>query len=297
MYKHIMNGNKDKSIEYSLYIRQFWVGLMDGDGSLQVNHWRKKSLQYRLVIKLKNDKEKYNLFLLQRIQKSIGGSVRIVYSNLFVIWVENHKSKISQIVKIFDQYPPYTKRLYNQYRFYLESSKRNSVDWYLENRDKKYTLYQKSPSRVDKNLYKAQTSYLSIPNLTKLNESQSFKGWLSGFIEAEGCFTLRSSSSKYISFSISQKDEKALLERINTFFGGQTQVRKVIQKKKRSITPNISNLCMEKRRVYEKNDFVGFFVLEIYRKTVIDRVLSHCTAYPLYGEKQKSINLLKKTFI
>ena len=28
----------------------FWVGLMDGDGSIQVNHWRKLSLQYRLVI-------------------------------------------------------------------------------------------------------------------------------------------------------------------------------------------------------------------------------------------------------
>ncbi len=32
------------------YISKFWVGLMDGDGSIQVNHWRKKSLQYRLVI-------------------------------------------------------------------------------------------------------------------------------------------------------------------------------------------------------------------------------------------------------
>ena len=294
MYKHIMNGNKEKSIEYSTYIRQFWVGLMDGDGSLQVNHWRKKSLQYRLVIKLKNDREKYNLFLLQRIQKSIGGSVRIVYSNLFVVWVENHQSKISQIVKIFDQYPPYTKRLYNQYRFYLESLKRNSVDWYLENRDKKYTLYQKAPSVIDKNLYKAQTSCLSIPNLTKHTESQSFKGWLSGFIEAEGCFTLLSCSEKCISFSISQKDEKVLLERINTFFGGQSQVRKVIQKKKRTMYPNISNSCMESDILYKKNDF---YVLEIYRKTVIDRVLSHCTAYPLYGEKQKSINLLKKTFI
>jgi hypothetical protein len=27
----------------------FWVGLMDGDGSIQVNHWRNQSLQYRLV--------------------------------------------------------------------------------------------------------------------------------------------------------------------------------------------------------------------------------------------------------
>jgi hypothetical protein len=36
------------------YIKKFWVGLMDGDGSIQVNHWRSRYLQYRLVIKLKN---------------------------------------------------------------------------------------------------------------------------------------------------------------------------------------------------------------------------------------------------
>jgi heme/copper-type cytochrome/quinol oxidase subunit 1 len=35
------------------YIKKFWVGLMDGDGSIQVNHWNKKYLQYRIVIKLK----------------------------------------------------------------------------------------------------------------------------------------------------------------------------------------------------------------------------------------------------
>src|SRR4051794_19228235 len=36
------------------YAARFWVGLMDGDGSVQVNHWRRTSLQYRLVIKLKH---------------------------------------------------------------------------------------------------------------------------------------------------------------------------------------------------------------------------------------------------
>jgi len=44
--------NKDPS-----YIPKFWVGLMDGDGSIQVNHWRKKDLQYRLVIKLRHCSE------------------------------------------------------------------------------------------------------------------------------------------------------------------------------------------------------------------------------------------------
>ena len=418
-----MNAKKDQKIEYSSYssyIRQFWVGLMDGDGSLQVNHWRKQSLQYRLVIQLKNDPDKYNYILLQRIRKSIGGDVRIVSSSRFVIWVENHKSKISQIVKIFDKYPPYTKRLYDQYLFYLESVKINNVDWYLENRDKKYQTKQyiiamtrTNPSGVRsgvtsvidktplntlletplkaKRWGKAEWSKSITPQSTqsaksaqnaqsaqsgdtldakKHNEEQSFKGWLSGFIEAEGCFTLRNDSSKeekVCSFSISQKGEPLLLERINMFFGGQTKVRKVLLKKQKhltSLTPpevNKSEICQSaytadiannimtdkskicypkvvlggnvrclqcwqittltsditkgnvksdvtkvvlrgdvKRDLYidkKKDQKDHFYILEIYRKTVLEKVLSHCTAYPLYGEKQKSFNLFKKTFI
>jgi cytochrome c oxidase subunit 1 len=57
------------------YIKMFWVGLMDGDGSIQVNHWREQSLQYRLVIKLSNIKSNYNMLI--KISKVIGGNVRI----------------------------------------------------------------------------------------------------------------------------------------------------------------------------------------------------------------------------
>lgn len=65
------------------YIKKFWVGLMDGDGSIQVNHWRKKCIQYRLIIKLKYCSE--NLFMLNLICKNIGGKVRIIKNNEFVI--------------------------------------------------------------------------------------------------------------------------------------------------------------------------------------------------------------------
>ena len=73
------------------YIHKFWVGLMDGDGSIQVNHWRHKNLQYRLVIKLKFCDE--NLKMLNLIEKFIGGSVRIIGINKFIIWVVNDKKK------------------------------------------------------------------------------------------------------------------------------------------------------------------------------------------------------------
>lgn len=54
----------------------FVVGLIDGDGSFQVNHWRGKSLQYRLVVKLKyND---YNKAMLEHIASVYGGQVNTV---------------------------------------------------------------------------------------------------------------------------------------------------------------------------------------------------------------------------
>lgn len=62
-------------IDKNEYIKMFWVGLMDGDGSIQVNHWRKKNLQYRLIIKLSNLESNYNMLIL--IAKVIGGTVRI----------------------------------------------------------------------------------------------------------------------------------------------------------------------------------------------------------------------------
>jgi len=56
---------------------------MDGDGSIQVNHWRYKNLQYRLVIKLKYCTK--NLSMLNLIGSQVGGRVRIIGDNKFVI--------------------------------------------------------------------------------------------------------------------------------------------------------------------------------------------------------------------
>lgn len=59
----------------------FVVGLIDGDGSLQVgeNHWRRKSLQYRLVVKLKYNE--FNKAMLDHIAKHYGGYIKIITVN------------------------------------------------------------------------------------------------------------------------------------------------------------------------------------------------------------------------
>ena len=54
------------------YVEKFWVGLMDGDGSAQVNHWRSTYLQFRLVIKLKSTPGSRRM--LQQLVDNLGGS-------------------------------------------------------------------------------------------------------------------------------------------------------------------------------------------------------------------------------
>jgi len=84
------------------YLLPFWVGLMDGDGSIQVNHWRKKHLQYRVVIKLRNYEE--NVQMLRQMKGLLGGSVSIQKD--FVIWVENTKAKVLHLLQLLDKCPP-----------------------------------------------------------------------------------------------------------------------------------------------------------------------------------------------
>jgi hypothetical protein len=229
------------------YIHKFWVGLMDGDGSIQVNHWRFKSLQYRLVIKLKYCSE--NLTMLNLIAKHIGGSVRIIENknNQYVIWVVNNRKHILKIIQLFNSYPPVTTRLRAQLAFMLECFLRNDVEWYLNARDKKYINYNIEVDNIDYTYFNA---------------------WLSGFIEAEGCFSIRGVSKNH-SFSIGQNNDKHLLEMIKTHFDIKNEVRKVGNR---------------------------FWCIEVYRKSTLIKIINHCTEYPLLGENLLSFTKFRDLF-
>jgi hypothetical protein len=238
--------NKANNAEY---IKMFWVGLMDGDGSIQVNHWRMKSLQYRLIIKLSNLESNYNMLL--NIARTIGGIVRIVNNKKEVIWVVDKKETILDIINIFSVYPPLTSRLICQLEFLKVCLKNNSVKDYLNNRKLKYNNQLKVIKQFSIN--NTMPSY--------------FPSWLSGFIEAEGCFSVR--ISKNHSFSIGQNDDFYLLENIKVFF----------------------NLSVMVRNPHKK-----FFIIESYKKETLYRIINHCTNYPLLGEKNQSLDKLIKAF-
>ena len=231
------NYLSDKN-NYKEYIKMFWVGLMDGDGSIQVNHWRKQSLQYRLVIKLSNLKSNYNM--LVEVAKVVGGTVRITGKQPDVIWVVNKKEEIIELIKIFDTYPPLTSKKICQLAFLKTCLTETSVEKYLFTRDTKF----KEQSAIINADFKVPTY---------------FKAWLSGFIEAEGCFSIRKTNAH--SFSIGQNDDVYLINAIKQYFEISNKVR---------------------------NPYANFYSIEVYKKEVLAKIMAHCTNYPLLGEKLES---------
>nr|UZS77607.1 cytochrome c oxidase subunit 1 [Lentinula edodes] len=123
------------------FIKQFWVGLMDAEGSIQVNQWRKKNLQFRLVIKLANLPENVNM--LKLISNCIGGYVSFPKSKgvTNVIWKTDDRKIILSILSILEQYPPLTSRLILQLEFLKECLAHNSVEKYLQTRHSKFITY------------------------------------------------------------------------------------------------------------------------------------------------------------
>lgn len=248
----LFKNNKKMGLDKIL---PFFVGLIDGDGSIQVNHWRQKSLQFRIVIKLKYTYMNY--LMLNKIKVYVGGNVKIsagprgdfLYNNNNnkkgaqgnLLWVENDKASIKRILALIGPYPFLTTRKKMQLSFMLECLEHNDVSIYMKTRNNKFS-YQKTliHSMTTKDL-------LLLPY---------YKPWLSGFIEAAGCFNIRANNSH--SFSIGQKHDKYLLESIKSYFIA-------------------SNIIREPK--------TDFFLLEVYKKSVLVNVYAHCNNYPLLGQK------------
>jgi hypothetical protein len=252
------------------FIEPFFVGLFDGDGSIQVNHWRRKLLQFRLVIKLKNTPANYEMLTI--IRSFIGGNVvksklRGIFNNTryagtpgkassyaqlwdnkysdFVLWKVDRIEDVKRVISIFDKYPLLTSSKRLQYRFMLHCLIHNNVSLYLNKRNLKY------------NDRFTVINQISNQNIILL---PYFKAWLSGFIEAEGCFSLRKNGNH--SFSISQKYDRYILESIRLYFCVNNMVR---------------------------TQSADLYIIEIYRKYSLLQIINHCSNYPLLG--QKSINL------
>jgi hypothetical protein len=187
--------------------------------------------------------------MLIKIAEVIGGSVIITGKGKYVIWMVNKKETIQEIIKIFNTYPLLTSKKMCQLDFLKKCILRNSVYWYLKNRNNKY---------VNQKL----AIYYCIFELEKdfnNNGADYFKKWFSGYVEAKGCFSIRKNNNHY--FSIGQNDDFCLIIWIEKYLS----------------TTNII-----------KNPYGNFYSLEIYKKETIKTIINHFNNYPLLGEKAES---------
>jgi len=226
------------------YIKIFWIGLMDGKGNIQINK-KKKKLLFRLIIKLNYTKANFDMLII--IAKVISGTVKIINQKKEVIWVLDEKKIIVKLLDIFHTYPPLTSRLQCQVSFLKTCLRENSVNKYLEIRNLKYNNQMQ--------IIKSSNKMFLVPNY--------FLGWLSGFIEAEGCFFIKKNNN---SFFIGIYDDFYLLNAIKHTF----------------LTNDIKN---NPYKIPNKK----FFFLEIYKKEVLLNIINHCNNYPLLGEKSISL--------
>lgn len=194
-------------------LKQYWTGLMEGEGSIQVNHWRKKNIQYRMVIKLKYTLA--NEQMLKKLETAVKGTVRISITELgkWVVWVENDRKKILELMKIFEKYPPLTTKTELQLKFMRECMEHNSIKTYLLTRNAKYALA--SGLRATR-LVEVEAGIYEKPKHWIL--------WLSGFTEAEGCWTYRMKEGLG-GYAISQNGDRYLIELIRRYFKIQAKVR------------------------------------------------------------------------
>ena len=228
----------------------FILGLLTGDGSFQINHWKKKYLQYRVVIKLKSTSLNLKMLQDQREYYKFG---TIVPSDKSVVWAINHKKQVHQLLNLLVENPL---SLYK----YLNHLKMLKMIYCIENNVSysEYLFLEKDVSEWRWPFKKPAASTIPI------EFTENFKWWLSGLVEAEGCFCIRKNGNQ--SFSVSQKNDRLIIDSVKTFF---EIPNKVIQKK------------------------YGTLVVETFNSRCCFKVSNFFEKYPLRGEKISSFNRFK----
>lgn len=236
-------------------IKKFWVGLMDGDGTITVGQPRKGSslIRGRFAISLSN--RPLNVEMLKLIQKELGGNLYIERKNQYVTWVVYSRNKILELMKILDQYPFLTSRKICQLNF-LKLCYENPKNFQL--RDSKY-------SQQLEIIQQKNDSFFLPPY---------FPIWLSGFVEAEGCFmsvkNKRGSRSTF-RFNIGQNYDEYLINSIKNYFQSNNRV------------------CLRK--------MTNYYVIDIYGYPSLTLIIQHFDQYPLLGDKFSSYLYWKNRYL
>ena len=243
-----------------VHIEQFWVGLLEGDGTITVDQQRSSVItRIRFVISPLN--LPVNVSMLILIGTIIGGRVLIERKGKFVTWIASSKTDVHKVLHILNIYPLLTTRKRAQLEFALYCLKNpflSKKDFVIQ-RNKKYLDYYNDNSNLD------------IHNISY------FKSWLSGFIEAEGCFSLvkyPNGKIRKASFSIGKNSDKKIIEMIKQYLAST-----------HTITEELN-----------KSGLLKHYRLSIYGPKSRLKLINHFYKYPLLGEKNTSFRIWIQNF-
>jgi LAGLIDADG endonuclease len=213
-------NNKNSSIEErdnftpeeKTYIEQFFVGLLEGDGTItsNLNSNESNSIIIRIVISLNNKPE--NVSMLNKIKKTIGGRVIIERKESYVTWIASNKNDLAKVFAVFAKYPLLTARKQCQLEFAKNCLLKKDMNNFLVNRNNKY---------LNKKILLEDLARRELPSY--------FAPWLSGFIEAEGNFSLVFNKEGHLrksAFTIGQNDELHIFHWIKLYFNSKNTIAK-----------------------------------------------------------------------
>ena len=192
------------------YIQSFFVGLLEGDGTITVDYINNYKKRVRIIIALKNLKVKY-----------IGGKVIIERNNKYVTWYATSRTDIAKVFAILSKYPLLTTRKQCQLNFakeFINTNQNITKEEFINLRNNKYNNQEQLLNWYNNNFI--------IPFY--------FSSWLSGFIEAEGHFKIVKNINNTINtsqFIIGQNNEKYLLKAILIYFNkDNTKISSILSK-------------------------------------------------------------------
>lgn len=245
--------SKDLSLEDKTYIEQFFVGLLEGDGTItsNLNSNKSNSIIIRIVISLKNMPE--NVSMLNKIKETIGGRVVIERKERYITWIASNKNDLARVFAVLAKYPLITARKQCQLEFAKNCLLEKDIKNFLVNRNNKYN-----------------NKKVLLDELSKKEVPSYFAPWLSGFIEAEGNFSLVFNEKGHLrksAFTIGQNDELHILQWINLYFNSKTAILKDKPK---------------------KGGNFEYYRLYLYNSESRKLLFEHFYKYPLLGYKKLS---------
>lgn len=226
------------------YLEPFFVGLFEGDGSINLGRTKGGKWSYgRFQISLKALPE--NEVMLKLIFHHLGGS--LYYDNPKrhhpkIVWVAVSQKSTRKILNIFEKSPLLTSGKICQLNYLKQCMANRSWSYHLETRDSRYDKQQQMVEYYKQNFI--------IPHY--------FGPWLSGFIEAEGCFR----STHCFSLYVGQNNDWYILNAIKTYFhshhklGINKDIRRQATQYRLSMSgkPTIENIIKH----FEKNPLLGY---------------------------------------